>query len=109
MWDIERRSGSCTPDRTMPLLTDDMTEPNRPVTRRELREELQTVLKTLATNDAAAESCTSQFDMLHDALRAHTTGLDKRVKAVESGHGGRLLRLETRVTAVELGHPRKKG
>lgn len=142
----------------MPPLDEDMTEPDRPVTRRDLREELDCLfvrnlevfatkddLKGFATKDdlkgvptkddpkgfatkddlseglkglrdelrshfdAVAESFTSQFGILHDALRSNTTGLDKRVKAIESGHSSRLLRLETRVTAVELGHPRKKG
>lgn len=129
----------------MPLLTDEMTEPDRPVTRRALREELEYFfarnlevfatkddlkgfatkedLKAYATKDdlragvrelrghfdAVAESFTSQFGILHDGVRANTENLDKRVRAIESGHGGRLLRLETRVTAVELGHPRKKG
>ena len=151
----------------MPPLDEDMTEPDRPVTRRDLREELDYLfarnLEVFATKedlrgvptkddlkgfvtkddlkgiptkddpkgfatkddvseglkglrdelrshfDAVAESFTSQFGILHDALRANTIGLDKRVKATESGYGSRLLRLETRVTAVELGHPRKKG
>ena len=120
----------------MPLLIDNMTDPDRPVTRRELREELEAVLKTLATKedlkafatkedlkafatkedlkelhahfDAVAEHFKSEyFDRLHDWTHASVGSLAKRVEAIEDGHGGRLLGLETRVTAIELGRPRK--
>ncbi|OFV90905.1 MAG: hypothetical protein A3G76_13365 [Acidobacteria bacterium RIFCSPLOWO2_12_FULL_65_11] len=128
----------------MPLPTDEMTEPNRSVTRRELREELEYFfarnLEVFATKDdlkafptkndpkgfatkddlkgvrdelrdhfdAVAESFKDQFDRLFDWVHATTNSLAKRVETIEDGHGNRLLGLETRVTAIELGHAPKK-
>src|SRR3989442_5913053 len=48
-----RGSGLCTRMLRMPLLLDEMTEPDRPVTRRELRDELIWLVSTLETKLAS--------------------------------------------------------
>ena len=96
-----------------------MTDPDRSMTRRELREELETVLKTLATKEdlkaglrelrdelrthfnVVAEHFRSEFGSLHDWVEANTTSLATRVEQLENGHGARLLSLEGRVTHLE--------
>lgn len=116
-----------------------MTDPDRPVTRRELREELEAVLRTLATKDdlkafatkedlkayptrdemnarfdelrthfnVVAESFKSEFRNLHDWVEANTNSLAARVEKIETGHGARLLALETRMTRCEA-RPRRR-
>ena len=123
----------------MPRILEDMTDPDRPVTRRELREELEAVLRTLATKDdlkafvtkedlkayptreemnarfdelrrhfdVVAESFKSEFRNLHDWAEANINSLAGRVENIETGHGARLLSLETRMTRVEA-RPKRK-
>ena len=102
-------------DARMPPPADDMANLDRPVTRRELREELQEKLQVLATKedlrklrdelrthfDVVAESFKSQFGALHDWVEANTNSLATRVEQLENGHGSRLLSLEGRVTHLE--------
>jgi hypothetical protein len=122
-----------------PILDDIMTDPDRPVTRRELREELEAVLRTLATKDdlkafatkedlkayptrdemnarfdelrthfnVVAGSFKSEFRNLHDWVEANTNSLAARVEKIETGHGARLLALETRMTRCEA-RPRRR-
>lgn len=104
----------------MPAPADDMTDLDQPVTRRELRQELEAVLKNLATKDdlkamsedlrrhfnTVAESFKADFNLLHDWVEANTNSLAERVEQLETGHGSRLFALETRVTALEV--PRSK-
>lgn len=106
-----------------------MTDPDRPVTRLELREEFQVLvtkedlrilatkeeLQNLATKedlrelrdelrthfDVVAESFKSEFGTLHDWVEADTNSLATRVEKLEDGHGTRLLSLEGRVTNLE--------
>lgn len=108
----------------MPPLLEDMTDPDRPVTRRELREELEALFAMLATKDdlqafatkddlkamrdelrthfdVVAEDFKKQFGMLYDWAHANVDSLAKRVEIIEDGHGGRLLAMETRVTRLE--------
>ena len=108
----------------MSPILDAMTDPDRPVTRRELREELEAVLKTLATKedlkayptreemnrrfdelrthfDVVAESFKSEFKNLHDWVEANTKGLARRIDTIETEHGARLLGLETRMSRRE--------
>jgi len=113
-----------------------MNDLDRPVTRRELREELHALatkedLKAFPTKedlnayatkkdfktlreemngrfdelrthfDVVGESFRSQFSSLHDWVEANTNSLATRVETLETGHGGRLLSLEGRVTRIE--------
>ena len=97
-----------------------MTDLDRPVTRRELREELKAFttkddLKAFATKDdlfrvrdelrthfdLVAESFKGDFAMLCDWAEANATGLAARVEDIETGHRRRLLALETRVSRIE--------
>ena len=121
-------------DGRMPPLLEDMTDADRPVTRRELREELEALFARLATKDdlkpfarkddlsatraemnmrfselrghfdVVAEDFKKQFGMLYDWAHANVNSLAQRVESIEDGHGGRLLGLETRVTRLE--HPK---
>ena len=79
-----------------------MTDPDRPVTRRELREELEIVLKTHATKEdlkaglrelrdglrthfnVVAENFRSEFGSLHDWVEANTNSLATRVEHLEN-------------------------
>jgi hypothetical protein len=115
-------------DAKMPPPVDDMTDLDRPVTRRELREELKAFatreesLKLFATKDefmalrdemnkrfdelrthfdVVAESFRSDFNNLYDWTLANTKILSKRVRHVEVGHGSRLQALETRVMQLK--------
>jgi hypothetical protein len=142
----------------MPPLLEDMTDPDRPVTRRELREELEALFARLPTKDdlrafatkddlrafvtkddlqafatkddlkpfarkddlsatraemnmrfselrthfdVVAEDFKKQFGMLYDWVHANVDNLAQRTESIENGHGGQLLRLETRVTRLE--------
>ena len=174
-------NASCTDDGRMPPSPDDMSNLDRPLTRREFRAELQVALRTVATNDdlrpfatkedlkayatkeelnaglqrireemnarfaevhvdmdarfaqvreemssgfaelrgyiefsatsvrnelrshfdLTAESIRSEFRLLIDWVKGNTGSLTTRVDALETGHGARLLGLETRVTRLE--------
>src|SRR5712664_1293528 len=95
-------------DARMPPPADDMANLDRPVTRRELREEVQEKLQVLATKeelqvlatkedlrklrdelrthfDVVAESFKSQFGALHDWVEANTNSLATRVEQLENG------------------------
>ena len=107
-----------------------MAESDRPVTARELREqlsayptreELKAALEQCATKedlkamrdelrahfDAARESFRDEFRWLHEWVESNHKSLAHRVDALEQGHGGRLMALETRVTALEIGRSRR--
>jgi uncharacterized membrane-anchored protein YhcB (DUF1043 family) len=105
----------------MPRILTDMTDPDRPVTRGELREELEAVLQTLATKedlkamrdelrthfDIVAENFKSEFKDLHDWVAANVNSLATRVETIETDHGARLFGLETRMTRQEA-RPKRK-
>jgi len=60
----------CADDDRMPPLLEDMTDPDRPVTRRELREELEALFARLATKDDLKAFATK------DDLKAFATKVD---------------------------------
>jgi len=90
-------------------------------TRDEFRAELKAALQPYATKadlmavrdelrthfEAAVERFRDEFAWLHEWAQANHKGLARRVDALEQGHGGRLLALETRVTALEIGRSRR--
>jgi hypothetical protein len=117
-----------------PAEGDVMAESDRPVTAAELREqlaayptreefkaELKAALEPYATKedlkamrdelrahfDAARESFRDEFKWLHEWVEANHKGVVNRVDALEQGHGGRLMALETRVTALEIDRSRR--
>jgi type I site-specific restriction-modification system R (restriction) subunit len=66
------------------------------------KDDLLAVRDELRTHfDAVTERFTDEFRYLHDWVDANTNGLAVRVGALETGHGARLLSLETRVTSLE--------
>lgn len=99
----------------MPLLTDEMADPDRPVTRRELRAELEDILRTLATKEdlkALRDELRTEFKVitetfkehlgnLYDWTHANTDGLDRRLGDLDRGYGRRLLSVEMRVAMLE--------
>jgi len=60
-----------------------------------LRDELRTHF------DVIAESLRSDMRNMFDWMKANITGVTARVDALETGHGARLIGLETRVTKLE--------
>ena len=72
---------------------------DQPASRRDLRA-LERRMKRHF--DTVAEQFKSEFKMLYDWTMANTTSLDKRVEALETGHGARLTDIETRLLGVEL-------
>ena len=104
----------------MASVPDDPTDSDRPVTHRELREELKAFatkedLKAFATLEdlkavrdelrthfnVVAEKFKEECHILFDGLNATTGSLGTRVETIETVHGARLLSLETRVTQLE--------
>jgi hypothetical protein len=102
----------------MPLRSDDMTDLDRPVTRRELREEL----KAFATKDdlrvmrdeccAHFDELRTHFDMVAEGFKADfaklydwtvvsTNSLVNRLETTETGHGARLFSLENASDTLE--------
>jgi hypothetical protein len=101
----------------------DMSVLDQPVTRRELRAELQELraelrgeLASQAALDAAMKSLRDElrthFDIVSESLRtdihnmfdwmkANINGVTSRVDALETDHGMRLTALETRATKLE--------
>jgi hypothetical protein len=72
------------------------------------KDDLLAVRDELRTHfDTVADRFTDQFKYLHDWVDANANGLAVRVDALETGHGARLLALETRVTALESQRRRK--
>jgi hypothetical protein len=72
------------------------------------KDDLLAVRDELRTHfDTVADRFTDQFKYLHDWVDANTNALAVRVDALETGHGARLLALETRVTALESQRRRK--
>jgi hypothetical protein len=67
-----------------------------------MRDELRTHF------DMVAESFKSDLANLYDWTQTSVGSLGVRVGAIETGHGGRLLSLETRVTSLELKPPPSK-
>ncbi|HVH29283.1 MAG TPA: hypothetical protein VM818_21160 [Vicinamibacterales bacterium] len=73
------------------------------------RDDLLAMRDELRTHfNVVAESFKSDLANLYDWTRTNVDGLSVRVGAIETGHGGRLLSLETRVTSLELKQPQKK-
>jgi ABC-type transporter Mla subunit MlaD len=114
----------------MPPPIDDMTDLDRPVTRRELREDLQAFvtkdqlreeLKALATKEdlkavrdelrthftVVAEQFKEECHILFDGLKATTGSLGSRLETIETVHGARLSSLETRTTQLEARSKRR--
>jgi hypothetical protein len=99
--------------------TNDSPAPNGPATRRELREELEAVLKALATKEDLKagladlrEELRTHFKVMleelektgkifYEGLRSAQDETHALVKRIEKGHGERLTSLETRVTRIE--------
>jgi DNA anti-recombination protein RmuC len=71
----------------MPILIDDMIEPDRPVTRRELREELEWLVKNVATKND---------------LKAYATKDDLAALRQELKHGMATMRHELRTELVVM-------
>jgi hypothetical protein len=90
-------------------------------TRRELKSTIEAALEPYATRedltavrdelrthfDSVAEGFRDEFKNLHDWAKANVNGLERRVDVLETAHGGRLLALETRVTALESSRIRR--
>jgi hypothetical protein len=110
--------------------SNDMSDLDQPVTRRELRTELQELRSELAGKaaleaakielrqhidvtmtsfrdelrthfDIIAESLRADIHNMFDWMKANINGVTSRVDALETGHGTRLTALETRVTKLE--------
>src|SRR2546422_6981780 len=97
----------------MPTPRDNMSDLDRPVTRREFREEIQALatkedLKAFATKEDLKGFATKEdFEGLHselikrfDELRTHFDVVAESFRS-EFPHGARLLSLETRTTRLE--------
>jgi hypothetical protein len=73
------------------------------------RDDLLAMRDELRTHfNVVAESFKSDLANLYDWTQTSVDSLGVRVGAIETGHGGRLLSLETRVTSLELKQPPPK-
>jgi hypothetical protein len=102
----------------MPPILDDMTDPDRPVTRRELREGLEAVLRTLATKedlkafatkeDLKAYPTREEMNARFDELRTHfdvvTESFKSEFKNLHDWAEANVNSVALRVEKIEIGH-----
>lgn len=107
----------------MPSILDDMTDPDRPVTRRELREELEAVLRTLATKEDLERFATKEdlkayptrdemnarFDELHTHFDVVMESFKSEFRNLHDWAEANTNSLALRVEKVEIGHGSRLG